>query len=58
MESYMTDSHLDTRKNVCIIMNVIAPKLVYVEVWEGNSTAGNSTDGYSKTYTRMFKYDE
>ena len=47
MDVILTDSHFDTRRQICIPINVIAPKLEYAgEVWEGNansSTAANST---------------
>ena len=34
----LTDPHLDTRIEICILVNVIAPKLEYAgEVWEGNA---------------------
>ena len=37
MDAILTDSHLDTRTKICILMNVIVPKLEYGEVWEGNA---------------------
>ena len=37
MDAILTDSHLVTRIKVCILMNVIIPKLEYTEVWEGNA---------------------
>ena len=36
MDVILRDSHLDTRIKICILMNVIIPKLEYAEVWEGN----------------------
>ena len=33
----LRDSHIDTRINICILMNMIVPKLEYAEVWEGNA---------------------
>ena len=34
----LTDPHLDTRSKICILMNLIVPKLDYAgEVWEGNA---------------------
>ena len=37
MDAILTDPHLDTRIKICILMNVIVPKLEYSgEVWEGN----------------------
>ena len=36
-DAILTDSHLDTRIKVCILMNVIVPKLEYAEVCEGNA---------------------
>ena len=39
MDAILTDySHLDTWSKICILMNVIVPKLEYAEeLWEGNS---------------------
>ena len=38
MDAILTDSHLDTRMKICILMNVIVPKLKCAgEVWEGNA---------------------
>ena len=38
MDAILTDPHLDTRIKICILMNVIVPKLEYAgEVWEGNT---------------------
>ena len=38
MGAILTDPHLGTRINRCIMMNVIVPKLEYAgEVWEGNA---------------------
>ena len=38
MDAILTDPHLDTRIKICILMNVIVPKLEYAgEVWEGNA---------------------
>ena len=38
MDAILTDSHLDTRIKICILINVIVPKLEYAgEVWEGNA---------------------
>ena len=37
MDAILTDSHLDTRIKICIMINVIVPKLEYAEVWEGNA---------------------
>ena len=38
MDSILTESHLDTRIKICILINVIVPKLEYArEVWEGNA---------------------
>ena len=38
MEAILTDSHLDTRIKICILINVIVPKLEYAgETSEGNS---------------------
>ena len=38
MAAIPTDSHLDTRMKICILIDVIVPKLEYAgEVWEGNA---------------------
>ena len=38
MDAMLTDPHLDTRIKICILMNVVIPKLEYAgEVWEGNA---------------------
>ena len=39
MDAIPTDSHVDTinRIEICIRMNVTAPKLQHEEVWEGNA---------------------
>ena len=37
MDAIITDSHVDTRIKICILINVIAPKLEYAEVWEENA---------------------
>ena len=38
MNAILTDPHLDTRIKICILMNVIVPRLEYAgEVWEGNA---------------------
>ena len=38
MDVILTDPHLDTRIKICILMNVIVPKLEYAgQVWEGNA---------------------
>ena len=37
MDAILTDSHLDTRIEICILTNVIAPKLKNAKVWEGNA---------------------
>ena len=38
MDTIGADPHLDTRNKICILMNVIVPKLGYAgEVWEGNA---------------------
>ena len=40
MNAILTASHLDTRIKVCIVMNVIVPKLEYAgEVWEANANS-------------------
>ena len=52
MDAILTDPHLDTRIKICILMNVIVPKLGYAgEVWgrerEVRKTTGGSADGIS-----------
>ena len=38
MDAILTDPHLDTRINTCILINVIVPNVEYAgEVWEGNT---------------------
>ena len=38
MDVILRESHLDTRIKICILRNVIVPKLEYAgEVWEGNA---------------------
>ena len=38
MDAILTDPHLDTRIKICILMNVIVPKLEYAgKVWEGKA---------------------
>ena len=38
MDVILTDPHLDTRITICILINVIVPKLEYAgEVWRGNA---------------------
>ena len=37
MDVILRDSHLDTKIKICILLNVIVPKLEYAgAVWEGN----------------------
>ena len=39
MDAILTDPRLDTRIKICILINVVVPKLEYAgEVWEGNAT--------------------
>ena len=38
VDAILTDSHLDSRIKICILINVIVPKLEYAgKVWEGNA---------------------
>ena len=37
MDAILTDSHLYTKIERCILTSVIVPKLEYAEVWEGNA---------------------
>ena len=62
MDVILGDSHLLIGINICILMNVIAPKLEYArEVWEDNAklvNIGNGADGGSKENTWMLGNDE
>ena len=50
MDAILTDSHLDTRNKICILLNVIVPKLYRMcrrsvgREREARKTAGNSAD--------------
>ena len=38
MDAILADPHFDTRSQICILINVMLPKLEYAgEVWEGNA---------------------
>ena len=38
VDAILTDSHHDTRIEICIMMNVIVPRISYAgDVWEGNA---------------------
>ena len=37
MDVILRESQLDTRIKICILRNVIVPKLEYAQVWEGNA---------------------
>ena len=37
MNAILSDLHLDTRIQVCTMLNVIVPKLQHTEVWEANA---------------------
>ena len=62
MDAILTDSHLDTR--ICIMSNVIVPKLEYAEVWEGNEKLVKQLETIQLTVAkkgavnRRRKYDE
>ena len=63
MDAILTDSHLDTRIKICILINVIVPKLEYaVEVGEGNAKLVKQLKTVqmtaAKKSTRMLKYDQ
>ena len=63
MDAIFTDSYLDTRIKICVLLNVIVPKLEDAGgVWEGSwrvvKQAGNSADDTNFRRTRMLKYDE
>ena len=39
MYAILTDSHHGSRTKVCVLINVVVPKLEYAgEIWEGNAT--------------------
>ena len=64
MDAILTDSHLDTRIKICILMNVIVPKLEYPgEEWEGNAKLVKQLETVQvavgkKVLRRMLKYVE
>ena len=64
MDAILTDSHLDTRSKICILINVIVPKLEYAgELWEGNAKFVKQLETVQMTatknkYTRILKYDK
>ena len=51
MDAILTDPHLDTRIKICVLMNVIVPKLEYAgeEVWEGNAKFVNQLETVQMT---------
>ena len=59
MDVILTDPHLDTRIKICILMNVIVPKVTVCRSMgrerEVRKTTGNSEDDSSYKDTRMFK---
>ncbi|MEP5446747.1 hypothetical protein, partial [Ekhidna sp.] len=51
MDAILTDSHLDTRIKICIMMKVIMPNLEYAgDVWEGNA------DFEKKNSSKQYKW--
>ena len=69
VDAILTDSHLDTiinRIKICILMNVIVPKLdIYAgELWRGNAKlvkhleTVQMTAAAKKVLRRMLKFDE
>ena len=44
MGAILTDPHLDTRIKICILRNVIVPKLKYAKVLEGNAKFVNQLE--------------
>ena len=51
MDAILTDSHLDTGIKICILINVVVPKLEYAGSMgrerEARKKAGNNTDDSS-----------
>ena len=53
MDAILTDPHLDTRIKLCILTNVVIPKLEYAgEVWEGNAQFVKQLDTVQMTAAR------
>ena len=57
MGATLTHPHLDTRIRICILINVIVPKLEYVgEVWEGNAKFVKQLETVQMTAAKIY-YD-
>ena len=53
MDAILTDPHLDTRIEIYILTNMVAPKLAYAgEVWEGNSKLVNQLETMQMTASK------
>ena len=53
MDEILTDPHLDTRIKICILTNVIVPKLKYAgEAWEGNAKFVKQLETLQMTATK------
>ena len=50
IDAILTDSHVDTRIKICILMNMVVPLLQCTgEVWEGNSKRMKQPETAAKT---------
>ena len=62
MDAILTDPHIDNSIKICILTNVIVPKLEYAgEVWEGNVKFAKQLEAVQnsiKKNTKMLKYGE
>ena len=55
MDAMLTDSHIDTRTKISILMNVIVPKLEYAgDVWGGNAKFVKQVERVQTTAARNF----
>ena len=62
MDVILRDSHLDTRIKICILLNVIVPKLECGVVWEENKKLADNLEtmqmSAAREDTRMFENNE
>ena len=55
MDAILTDLHLDARIEMCILMNVIVPKLEYAgEVWKGNTKFVEQLETVQMTAAKVY----
>ena len=55
MDPTLTDSHRDTRINIFMLINVIAPKLEYAGgVWEGNAKLVKQLETVQMTAAKIY----